>query len=185
MRRLIAGLIIAVSLAGCASFGLNDPAPSRGLDLLNDNLGLERVVFDLPRGLGAPDGASSLVLDLAGPPRQQVKVKLVEADADDVAASLPPPATGRADYVFEVSATDRSRLEAAQQAARSLHVAADSLALSVVPGLCASGPIDPQHAVVSVLLVPPTGRGTLSPISRQRLADLLAASGLGALPACS
>ena len=175
-------LCAALLVAGCSTVGLDAPSPKRGLDYLRDDLASLRVTFDLPRGVAPIEGASALSYDGGQGEGHHLRVGLVPADIDDVAASVPPPGAGRAYYVYAIAPADQQRLRDAQQTLRG---AGSGASLSAVPQLCRSGTVDPKLVSVTIHAVLP-GTGRLSPlIERQVLANLLAASGATELPACA
>ncbi|MEP7240896.1 MAG: hypothetical protein ABI697_08430 [Devosia sp.] len=179
MFRSIPSMLLALLLTGCASVGLDTaPATPRALDTLNDDLGALVIALDMPRGVGAVEGGTALTLDLGGPRPQHLRAPLVEADADAVAATLPPPGTGRAYYFLSLAPADQVLVRTLQQSARNSAVVP---VLAVVPKYCVSGPLDLKSVTVAVLGGLPGRR--LSPlVERATLAQVAAGS---PLPACS
>ena len=187
MRQLIAGICVALTLAGCASLGLNAPPPpaARTLDDLSDDLGSLLIAYDLPRGIAPAEAApQDLALDVAGATPSHVKVTLVQADVDDIPPTLPPPATGRAYYFFAIAKKDQPTLHGAQQAARSGNVASADVTVTLTPRLCRSETIDPKQVTVSVQVVLPGSTPIAPLIDHRALADILAPAGAASLPPC-
>jgi len=182
MRQLIAGFSVALLLAGCASFGPSTPPPLRTLDYLHDDLGSLLIAYDLPRGIGPVDGPQTVSFDIAGPTPRHVKAALAQADADEVAGNLPPPASGRAYYLYDFGPPDQTAIRAAQQAARAGNLQNTDLKLTLAPRLCRSeATVDLKQVTVSVLVALPGGRALAPLIDHQLLDQSSAAS----LPACS
>lgn len=176
--RLLA-LLGTLLLAACTAGSLTTGPSPRGLAPLRDDIAGMLVVFDLPRGLGAPARLSSLTF--AAPGMAPVKALLIEADADTVAASLPPPAAGHAYYFFGFSPADQGALRAAQAVARAAHATDAGVSVTIVPGLCRSADADVSKAQVSVLAARPGPASLVPLIDHRPLADITAGA---ALPAC-
>jgi hypothetical protein len=178
-------ICLALFLAGCSTLGVDRTERTRALDPLHDDISDLLVAFDLPRGIGPIEGASTLSVDVTAPggePRR-VKASLAPADADEIAGHLPPPGTGRAYYLFGVADNDKAAIRDAQLVARTPGAAGSKVNLVLAPRLCKSGEVDPKLVTISVLAALP-GDTALAPlIDRQLLADTLAAAG-GDLPAC-
>lgn len=173
-------LAAALLLSACSSFGPDTPAARRVLDPLRDDLSGVVIAFDLPRGIGAAPGVSALTFTAPGVP--PLKTVLIDADGDEIAASLPPPANGHAYYFFGLSAADQSALRAAQSAARAANADPAQIGVTITPKLCRSGDIDPAAITISVLAALPAG-GHLAPlVDHRRLTDLV---GPDPLPACT
>jgi hypothetical protein len=186
MRRLVAGFSVALLLTGCASFGPSTPPPLRTLDYLHDDLGSLLIAYDLPRGIGPVDGPQALSFDVGGPTPKHIKAVLAQADADEVTGNLPPPATGRAYYLYDFAPADQAAIRAVQQAARAGNVAAPDVKMTLAPRLCRSeATVDLKQVTVSVLVALPGGRPLAPLIDHQLLADQMAQSGGPNLPACS
>jgi hypothetical protein len=189
MRRAIAGLCVMLLLAGCSTLGVDTADGPRRLDYLRDDLASLLIAFDVPRGIGPVRGGSTLSLDVvvAGQGERHIKAVLAEADADQIEGTLPPPGTGRAYYLFGFADQDQAAIRDAQAWARSLPggLTGNSLTIALAPRLCTSGGIDPATVDISVLVALP-GVPRLAPlIDHARLAELLAQSGGGGLPACA
>lgn len=183
----LAAVCLALLLAGCSTVGvdLDTPAKPRTLDYVNDDMGALLIAFDVPRGIGPVDGASTLSFDVAlpGNSARHVKAMLAPSDADDVDSRLPPPGQGRTYYLFGLSDKDQAAIREAQATARAAHAPASAVTLTLAPRLCASGPIDPKAVTISVL-ASLSGNAAPTPlIDHQLLANLLAQSG-GTLPPC-
>ena len=98
--------------------------------------------------------------------------------------SLPPPADGRAYYLFAVAQKDRPALAAAQAAAAARGVASSGVKLGIVPHLCTSGAVDPNVLTVSVFATIP-GRTRVMPfLDNEPLAQLLTQPGSTQMPPC-
>lgn len=187
MRHLIAGLCIALLLSGCSTLNLDTAARLRALDYLRDDIASLLIAFDLPRGLAPIENASTLSFDvvLSGKGERHVKAVLVRAEADDVAANLAAPGTGRAYYLLGFVESDQAAIRAAQSWARSNVGVSSDATITLAPRFCESDAIDPKQVTVTVLVALP-GHTQLAPlIDRQPLADTLAASGGSDLPACA
>jgi hypothetical protein len=184
MRHPIA-ICLALFLAGCSTLSVDTAARPGALDPLRDDISSLLIAFDLPRGIGPIEGASTMSVDVAvpgGEPRH-IKAALVPADADAIAGHLPPPGTGRAYYLFGFADKDKAAIRDAQLAARVAKAAGTAVTLLLAPRFCKSGDVDPKLLTISVLTALP-GDTALAPlIDRQLLADTLAAAG-GDLPAC-
>ena len=183
MRHLLAACAVLL-LSGCSTLDMHDGAKLRTLDYLRDDLASLVIAFDLPRGVAPLAGASTLGVDVAGSSPRHLKLTLAEADADEIAAGLPPPGQGRAYYLFGFADPDKAAIREIQLAARNANVAATAVTLTLAPRFCRSGSLDPHALAISVLAALP-GDTSLAPlIDRQNLADALAASG-GDLPPCA
>lgn len=173
--------LILVCLAACSALGPSLQGPARLLDPVHDDLTGMLVAFDLPRGIGVVPDASTLSLMRSGSP--VAVAMLVEAEADDVATRLPPPAKGRQYYLVAVSAVDRAELQQAQAAARAADPDGKLTAVSVAPRLCVAEDGAPGGATVSVLAALP-GKGRIVPLVDHRpLSEVAGAT--GSLPRCS
>ena len=131
------------------------------------------LAFDVPVALQpSDDEPSRFTYDVVtGTGERHVKAALAFAEVD-VADRLPAPANNRTYYLYSLAEKDKAALREAQTFA-----GATTPTLSVVPRFCAAGPIDPQKATISVLIIAP-GRPAAEPlVSNQPLAALLAASG--------
>jgi hypothetical protein len=172
-------VVAALMLSACSAGGLTTSPSPRALAPLRDDIAGMLVVFDLPRGLGAPAKLSSLTF--AAPGMGPVKALLVEADADTIAANLPPPAAGHAYYFFGLSPADQGALRAAQAVARAAHARDADVSLAIVPRLCRAADADVSKAQVSVLAALPGPAPLVPLIDRRPLADVTANA---PLPAC-
>jgi hypothetical protein len=179
MAPRIFGIVLILVIAGCSSFGPQTTSAPRALDPLHDDIGNVLIAFDLPRGIGAVPDASTLTLAVPG--AKPIRATLTEADIDDVAGNLPPPANGRAYYLLQLSATDRAVVRAVQAAARSANVSPASIAFAIVPKLCVSADADTKPVTISVLLALPGGARLAPLIDHQPLAALAGAG----LPTCA
>ena len=139
MRRLIA-IALTLCLAACSTVGINTVNNGRALDPVNDDVASLLIAFDLPRGLGPNNAAGQLfTFDVAqGGPQEHLRSNLVPADADQVAGNLPPPADGRAYYLFTIDTQAQPAIRAAQAAAQARGITAASIQIGVVPQLCGS-----------------------------------------------
>jgi hypothetical protein len=186
MRSLIA-ISLTLLLAACSTLGVGDVSTSGpALDPVHDDIGSLLVAFDLPRGLGPAPSGQLFTYDVAnGGPSEHLRLTLAQADADQAMRSLPPPADGRAYYLFAVADKDRPALAAAQAAAAARGVAPSGIKLGIVPHLCTSGAIDPNVLTVSVFAMIP-GRTRLMPfLDREPLAQLLTQPGSTQMPPCA
>ena len=167
MRRLIA-LALTLALAACSSVGVNTANTTRSLDPLHDDVASLLIAFDLPRGLGPNNAAGQLfTFDVAqGGPQEHLRLSLVQADADEVAGNLPPPAEGRAYYLYSISENDKLTVRAAQQSALQRNVAASAIQIGVVPHLCGTQGIDQSTLTVSIYGAIP-GQTRLMPFMNQ------------------
>jgi hypothetical protein len=189
MRRVIAGLCIALLLAACSTLNLDTANRLRSLDYMHDDIASLLIAFDVPRGIGPVLGASTLSFDvvIAGQGERHVKAVLAEADADDVAGRLPPPGAGRAYYLFGFADRDKAAIRDAQAWVRSLPggLSGNSVGIALAPRLCTNGGVEPANLTISVLLALP-GEPALAPlVDRARLSDIVAQSGGTALPPCA
>jgi hypothetical protein len=185
MRFLIA-IALAVTLASCSTLGVNSLAPSSSLDPVRDDVASLLVAFDLPRGLGPATSGQLFTFDVPnGGPSEHLRAPLVQADADQAAAGLPPPADGRAYYLFALSEPAKAQIRAAQAAAQSRGIPGSSIQLGIVPHLCSSGPVDQNVLTVSIFAALP-GRSGLYPFMKdETLAAVLQQPGSTQLAICS
>ncbi|MHB1104130.1 MAG: hypothetical protein ACYC0C_15425 [Devosia sp.] len=134
-----------------------------------------------------PEG-SVLSFDVTTPANgeRHLKAVLAEAEADEIAGSLPPPAAGRTYYLFGFSEADQAALREAQAWARTLpQTGGNTLAVNLAPGFCRAEAVDPAQVRVSVLVALP-GASSLAPlINGESLANLLVQAGNPELPVCA
>lgn len=187
MRRLIA-ISLTLLLAACSTLGVSNTPFGGGasLDPVHDDIGSLLIAFDLPRGLGPAPSGQLFTFDAAnGGPNEHLRLTLAQADADLGSNALPPPAEGRAYYLFAVADKDRAALAAAQASAASRGVTASGVQLGIVPHLCTSGAIDPNVLTVSVFATIP-GRTRLMPfLNQEPLSQLLTQPGSTQMPPCA
>jgi hypothetical protein len=180
MHRLLAGLAL-LGLAACSSLNLQTANRLRTLDYINDDVASLVLAFDLPRGLEPQEGGSVLSFDIttATNGEKHLKAVLARADADEIAGTLPPPATSRVYFLFGFSDKDKATLREMQGWARALPAGSGgSIRIALAPRFCAIAPVDPGKVNVSVLIALP-GETSLAPlIDNQKLADALAGSEL-------
>ena len=100
-------------------------------------------------------------------------------------SSLPPPAEGRAYYVFALKPADIPAIAAAQSAAQQRGVSSSGVKLGIVPKLCNAGPVDPNALTVSVFALIPGRTGLLPFLKDETLAQLLLQPGSTQMPACA
>lgn len=180
-------LILALSLflAACSTVGVTGPnGPT--LDAVRDDVASLLVVLDLPRGLGpSPTTGQFFTYDIAnGGPTEHLRLTLVPADADNM-GSLPPPADGRAYYLFAIADKDKPSIQSAQLAAQQRGVTANNVTLGIVPKLCTSGTIDQNALTVSAFALIP-GRTRLMPfLSNEPLSALTQQPGSTQMPFCA
>ena len=186
MRILIA-LALSLVLAGCSTVGLNLGTPSGGLDASRDDLSSLVIAFDLPRGLGpSPTAGQLFTFDVAnGGPSEHLRLTLEPADADLAISSLPPPAEGRAYYLFDLKDADKLAIRAAQTSAQQRGVTESGVKLGIVPKLCNAGPYDANAMTISVFAVVPGRTGLLPFLKDETLAQLLTQPGSTQMPACA
>lgn len=187
MLRAIA-VCLALLLAACSTLNLDTANRLRSLDYLRDDIASLLIAFDLPRGIGPVPGASTLSFDavIAGQGERHVDAILIEADADEIGGDLPAPGKGRAYYLFGFADKDKTAIRDAQAWARTLPggLTGNSVSIKLSPRLCTSGDIDVASATLSVLVAIP-GQPDLAPlIDHQRVSEVIAQSGGGALPPC-
>jgi predicted small secreted protein len=188
MHRLIV-VCFALLLAGCSTMGgggTNTAASGRNIDPLNDDVANILVALDLPRGLGPAPAGQLFTFDVAnGGPDQHLRISLARADdADQVGSLLPPPADGRAYYLFAVSDADKAKLQNAQAAALARNVTPQSIQIGIVPHFCTSGQVDPSTVTVSILGGVP-GKTRMQPfLDNEPLSQVLLLPGSGQMPAC-
>ncbi|HVY51805.1 MAG TPA: hypothetical protein VHA07_09645 [Devosia sp.] len=186
MGRLIA-ISLTLLLAACSTLGVTTPfGGGATLDPVHDDIGSLLIAFDLPRGLGPAPSGQLFTFDVAnGGPDEHLRLTLAQAEADQAMSALPPPAEGRAYYLFAVADKDRPALAAAQAAAAARGVAASGVKLGIVPHLCTSGTIDPNALTVSVFATIP-GRTRLMPfLDQEPLAQLMTQPGSTQMPPCA
>ena len=181
--KFLAGFVVVLLLAACSTVGIPTGPGNAVLDPLRDDVASMLIAFDLPRGLGPAKG-SLFTFDVAnGGPGEHLRLTPLQADLDEVPASLPPPGVDRAYYLFAFTETDKFAIRQAQAAALSRGVTAKNVTLGMVPKLCTAGTVDPNLVTVSVLAVLP-GRGAMPFLNRQLLAVLLQQPGSTQMPPC-
>src|SRR5690348_17585230 len=113
--RLLLAAALSLVLSACSTMGLNSPSASGSLDPLHDDVGSLLIAFDLPRGLGPNNKAGQLfTFDVAqGGPTEHLRLQLVPADADLASGHLPPPADGRAYYLYTLDVSARAQIQTA------------------------------------------------------------------------
>ena len=185
--RILLALALSLLLAGCSTVGLNLGAPSGGLDASRDDLSTLVIAFDLPRGLGpSPTAGQLFTFDVAnGGPSEHLRLTLAPADADLAPGTLPPPAEGRAYYLFALKEADQLSIRAAQSLAQQRGVTANGVKLGIVPKLCNAGPVDANLLTISVFAVVPGRTGLLPFLKDETLAQLLTQPGSTQMPACA
>jgi len=183
--RYILAAALAFCLAACSTVGLNLPSVSGSLDPVRDDVASLLIAFDLPRGLGPATSGQLFTFDVPnGGPSEHLRATLVQADADQ-AVGLPPPADGRAYYLFALSEPSKAQIRAAQAAAQSRGVPGSSIQLGIVPHLCSSGPVD-QNALTVSIFATLAGRSNVYPfMNRETLAAVLQQPGSTQLALCS
>lgn len=178
---------LVMLLAACSSIPIGAGEKLRGLDYLNDDVASLLLAFDLPPSLEpAPEG-STLSFDIRTPAsgERHVRAKLVIADADELAGTLPPPLGERNYYLFGFSEPDKAAIREAQAWARTLPAGAGSLSISLDPRLCRTEPIDLGRTTVSALIALP-GATRLSPlIGNMPLSAVLSQAPIKEVPACA
>ena len=148
--RAIIALVVAGSLAGCASIGglTGGGAPAAPLlDLVSDDIAAMVVALDLPDTVSTGREAP-LVRYGAGPGR--LELTLQYGDAEDVIGVLPPPRDGRSYAVFAFTDADRDKVRAAR--------AAGTLAFEIDPRICATSDTRKDRDTVGALGILPGGR---------------------------
>lgn len=192
--KVMAGALLLLGLAACSSVpggapggGASAGRSAPGLDYLRDDLSGLLVALDLPPEL-EPARLAQSVLDFTvigpGGERRIVSARLVQSDAAELAALLPPPADSRSYYLFGLSGADRTALKELQGWAATLPSGTARASVSFKPELCRTDPVDPAKVALSVLLATPA-RGAVAPLLRNEpLSAALAASGRAGLPTC-
>lgn len=179
-RPVVLAFATAGMLSACASLtaGVTQPQTHAGTSYANADLTGAVLAFDVPVVLQPADDPSRFGYDVVtGTGERHVEAELTFAEVD-VAESLPVPGNNRTYYLYGVADKDKAALREAQGFA-----GATTPTLSVVPRFCAVGPIDPQKATISVLILAPGNPTPSTLVSNQPLAALLAASGT-TLTAC-
>jgi hypothetical protein len=186
MRLLFAAALTLV-LSACSTMGLNSPSASGSLDPLQDDVGSLLIAFDLPRGLGPNNAAGQLfTFDVPqGGPTEHLRLLLVPADADLAAGHLPPPAEGRAYYLYTLDGAARAQIQAAQATANARAVPGKSVQIGVVPHLCSAGPVDQYATTVSIFATLPGRTGPLPFMNHETLANVLQMPGSTQLAICN
>ena len=184
--RFLFAIALTLVLAGCSTLGVNSTSPASSLDPVRDDVASLLIVFDLPRGLGPATSVQLFTFDVPnGGPSEHLRAPLVQADADQAAAGLPPPADGRAYYLFALSEPSKGQIRAAQAAAQSRGIPGTSIQLGIVPHLCSSGPVDQNVLTVSIFASLP-GRSGLYPfMNHTPLATVLQQPGSTQLAICA
>lgn len=185
--RLLLAFALTLVLSACSTVGLNSPSASGSLDPLHDDVGSLLIAFDLPRGLGPNDRAGQLfTFDVPqGGPTEHLRLLLVPADADQAAGHLPPPADGRAYYLYTLDGAARAQVQAAQASANSRNVPGSTVQIGVVPHLCSSGPVDQYATTVSIFATLPGRTGPLPFMNHETLANVLQMPGSTQLAICN
>lgn len=183
--RIFIAIAFALFLTACSTLGPTGPSDGRSLDPLRDDIGSMLVAFDLPRTLGPAPSGELFTFDAAnGGAGEHLRLLLVPGDADAMAGNLPPPAEGRAYYVFNFSESDKAALRNAQAAAGARGIAGKDITIGIVPHLCTRGEVDPNVETVTIVAGIP-GQTRLMPfLNHQSLAELLRQPGSTQMPAC-
>lgn len=185
-RRLCA-VVLVMLLAACSSIPIGTGSKLRSLDYLSDDVASLLLAFDLPPSLEpAPEG-STLSFAIKSPANGEklVTAKLVIADADDLAGTLPPPSGDRNYYLFGFSDADKAAIREAQAWARALPQGNNALSVSLNPRLCRTEPIDPARTTVSALIALPGAAGLSPLISNMPLSTVLAQAPIKDVPPCA
>ena len=140
-----------------------------------------------PRGLGPNNAAGQLfTFDVPqGGPTEHLRLLLVPADADLAAGHLPPPAEGRAYYLYTLDGAARAQIQAAQATANARAVPGKSVQIGVVPHLCSAGPVDQYATTVSIFATLPGRTGPLPFMNHETLANVLQMPGSTQLAICN
>lgn len=182
----IAASIALFTLAACSSIPIGTASKLRGLDYLGDDIASLLLAFDVPLSLEPVPNGSVLTFDLTTPAsgERHIKAVLTEADASDLAGTLPPPAEERNYYLFGFSDADKAAIREAQAWAKTLPPGNNAMTISLSPGFCRTAEIDPAGVSVSVLVALPGATGLAPLISNQSVKDLLATAPIKDLPTC-
>jgi hypothetical protein len=167
---LVICVLLAVGLAACTTnLAPQAAAKLRALDFLNDDMASLVVAVDTPSGIQPIPEASSFRFDFvsAGQGERHVSATLTLTDPGELAGTLPPPANGRAYYLFGFSDADKTALREAQAWARALPPgtanASSNFPVSIAPKFCRTAEIDPARASFSILVALP-GDARLEPL---------------------
>lgn len=170
IRHLAACALLAFGLAACTSTLVPQAAAKiRALDFLKDDMASLVVALDTPAGLQPIPEASTFRFDFvsAGQGERHVSAVLALTDPGELAGTLPPPANGRAYYLFGFSDADKAALREAQAWARTLPPgtanASGNFPVSIAPRFCSTGEIDPARASFSIHIALP-GAARLEPL---------------------
>ena len=182
----IAAILAAFALTACSSIPIGTASRPRGLDYLSDDIASLLLAFDLPLSLEPVPGASTLGFDITTPAsgERHIKATLVEADAGDLAGTLPPPADNRNYYLFGFSDADKQAIREAQAWAKTLPQGNNALSISLSPKLCRTEAIDPAKMTVSALIALPGVTGLAPLVSKAPLSAVLAQAPIKDLPNC-
>ncbi|MDC9823156.1 hypothetical protein PRN20_05375 [Devosia sp. ZB163] len=184
MIRLVAAILVVTALVGCSSIPIGTAGKLRTLDYLNDDVASLLLAFDLPPELEPAQGASTLSFDITTPASgaKHIEAKLVAADADELAGTLPPPSGERNYYLFGFSDADKQAIREAQAWARGLPPGNNAFSISLSPRLCRTAEINPAKTTVSALVALPGATGLSPLLSNQPLNAVLQGA---EIPACA
>lgn len=186
------GLVLAAvgALGGCSSVATTAgggvttvPVAAAPASFSND-IASALVVFDIPTTLEPIEGASVVLLKLSsGGESRAIDAHLVQADADDAMAALPPPAVERNYYLFGFSPADQQKLRDAQAWSKSRPGGSVAIQFELQPELCTTETIDPAATHYSIFAVLPGN--SVAPLTNNALITDLVETRQRPLPACA
>lgn len=168
-----AALLVLPLLAGCDTLGALGPPDAsataaasptlvvaRHVDYTHDDVSKMIFAVDLPAGVQPLSSGTAALYEITTPSAggRHIHAELALADGGEIDTTLPPPAPGRAYYLFGFADRDKLSVTQAEQWLATLPSGqTPKIAFQVVPKVCTSAAVDPATTTFTVTAVLPGG----------------------------